>query len=98
MNRGKVDIPIVIIRDLYSKVINELKSIINSLMKEEEDPIKGIILVGGFSESNEVFESLKDEYKDIQFFRPPENGLSILKGAVMCGFQHIKIFERDCKY
>nr|XP_022303932.1 heat shock 70 kDa protein 12A-like isoform X2 [Crassostrea virginica] len=89
VNRGKVDIPIVIIRDLYSKVINELKSIINSLMKEEEDPIKGIILVGGFSESNEVFESLKDEYKDIHFFRPPENGLFILKGAVMWGFQHI---------
>nr|XP_022310182.1 heat shock 70 kDa protein 12B-like [Crassostrea virginica] len=96
MVRGKVHIPIVIIRDLYSKVIDELKRTIYSLVKE--DPISVIILVGGFSESNLIFESLKGFYKDIQILRPPESGLSILKGAVMYGFQHIQISRRDSNY
>ena len=96
MVRGKVHIPIVIIRDLYSKVIDELKRTIYSLVKE--DPISVIILVGGFSESNLIFDSLKGFYKDIQILRPPESGLSILKGAVMYGFQHIQISRRDSNY
>ncbi|XP_078320398.1 heat shock 70 kDa protein 12B-like [Crassostrea virginica] len=93
--RGKVHIPIVIIRDLYSKVINEIKRTIYSLVKE--DPISVIILVGGFSESNLIFESLKGFYQDIQILRPHESGLSILKGAVMYGFQHLQISGRDSK-
>ena len=93
--RGKVHIPIVIIRDLYSKVIDEIKRTIYSLVKEH--PISVIILVGGFSESDLVFESLKVFFKDIQFLRPHESGLSILKGAVMYGFQHRQISGRDRK-
>ncbi|XP_078320401.1 heat shock 70 kDa protein 12A-like [Crassostrea virginica] len=94
--RGKIHIPNVMIRDLYSKVIDEIKRTIYSLVKE--DPISVIILVGGFSESNLVFESLKGYYKDIQILRPHESGLSILKGAVMYGFQHLQISEMHSRY
>ena len=93
--RGKLHIPIVMIRDLYSKVIDEIKRTIYSLVKEY--PISVIILVGGFSESNLIFDSLKGFYKDIQILRPHESELSILKGAVMYGFQHLQISGRDSK-
>lgn len=94
--RGKVHIPIVMIRDLYSKVIDEIKRTIYSL--EKEDRISVIILLGGFSESDLIFESLKVFFKDIQFLRPHESGLSILKGAVMYGFHHKQISIKDSKY
>lgn len=91
--RGKVNIPMVIIRYLYLDVIDKIKDNISSLVKEHN--ISVIILVGGFSESNFIFEKLKG--LDIQILRPHESGLSILKGAVMYGFQHMQISRRESK-
>lgn len=94
--RGHLHIPIVIIREFYLKIIEEIKSTIDSLVKK--DTISVVILVGGFSESNIVYDTLKDSCQNIQILRPHESGLSILKGAVMYGFQHMQISEMHSRY
>lgn len=96
VDRGKLKIPKVIIRELYSKCVDQIKNTIYSIVKK--DHISVVILVGGFSDSNFIFESLEKLFTDIQILKPHHSGLSILKGAVMYGFQHMQISERNSKY
>lgn len=85
--RGKVQFPIKMIKDLYLKTIGEIETRVRNFLTKYPDSV--IMLVGGFSESNLIYESLKYSFKDNQILRPPESGLSISKGAVMYGCQQI---------
>jgi len=47
--------------------------------------VNTVILVGGFGESNYVYERMKKEFPDKQIKTPNEAGLVVLKGAVLFG-------------
>lgn len=66
--------------------INDINGQIGHLLGHRD--VDAVILVGGFSESKLVYKSIKEETQpSVLILNPPECGLSVLKGAVLFGFQ-----------
>ena len=96
VNRGKIEFPNKVIEGLFSGSINEITRHVGGLLAKNS--VDAIILVGGFSESELIYKSLKDTFQNIKILNPDECGLSVLKGAVMYGFQPQQIAERVSRY
>ena len=84
------------IKSLFSERIDRIKKHVGSLLTQNS--VDAIILVGGFSESKLIYKSMKDTFQNIKILNPPECGLSVLKGAVLYGFQPQQIAERVSRY
>ena len=57
-----------------------------------------ILMVGGFSESPMLRAAVEEKFQDKRIIIPQEAGLSVLKGAVLFGFNTSVIKSRVCKY
>lgn len=66
--------------------------------QEEVDNTDVILMVGGFSESPMLRAAVKEKFRDKRVIIPMESGLSVLKGAVLFGFNTTVIASRICKY
>ena len=88
VNRGTVYFPNRLIEKLFMTIINEIIGHVGDLL--DRISVDAIILVGGFSESKFVFKSMKDTFKNISILRPHESSLSVLKGALLYGFQFLE--------
>ncbi|KAK3102659.1 hypothetical protein FSP39_012955 [Pinctada imbricata] len=60
--------------------------------------LTGILLVGGFAESELVIETLRNAFPNQKFIVPSEAGLSVVKGAVLYGQDPEIITARTCRY
>ena len=60
--------------------------------------LSGILLVGGFAESEMVIETLRTAFPERKFIVPSEAGLSVVKGAVLYGHEPSIISARTCRY
>ncbi|KAF8703009.1 hypothetical protein AX14_014284, partial [Amanita brunnescens Koide BX004] len=59
-------------------IINEIRNLLNGLKK-----IQSIVLVGGFGESNWLFNILKSTFEDCVVYRPEHDGLNaVADGAI----------------
>nr|XP_022310181.1 heat shock 70 kDa protein 12B-like isoform X2 [Crassostrea virginica] len=85
VNRGKVEFPHRLIENLFMTTIQEIICHVGGLLKEIS--VDAIILVGGFSESKFVYQSMKDAFKNVLILKPHEGSLSVLKGALLYGSQ-----------
>lgn len=85
VNRGKVEFPNRLIENLFMTTIQEIICHVGGLLKEVS--VDAIILVGGFSESKFVYQSMKDAFKNIPILKPHEGSLAVLKGALLYGSQ-----------
>ncbi|XP_078320406.1 heat shock 70 kDa protein 12B-like isoform X4 [Crassostrea virginica] len=83
VNRGKVEFPNELIEKLFMKTITEIICHVGGLLKKIS--VDAIILVGGFSESKFVYQSMKDAFKNVPILKPHEGSLSVLKGALLYG-------------
>nr|XP_022309127.1 heat shock 70 kDa protein 12B-like [Crassostrea virginica]XP_022309128.1 heat shock 70 kDa protein 12B-like [Crassostrea virginica] len=93
VNRGKTEFPNEMIEGLF---LDKIKKHVGGLLTQNS--VDAIILVGGFSESKLIYKSMKDTFQNIKILNPPECGLSVLKGAVLYGFQPQQIAERVSRY
>lgn len=101
VRRGKVEFPLEMIKDLFKEPIHDVTSQINQLLVNNS--VDAIILVGGFSESQLVYKSIKEKIKkkiqpSVLILNPPDCGLSVLKGAVLFGFKPQQISKRVSRY
>ena len=67
----------------------------------QQDEVAGtdiILMVGGFSESPMLRAAVMEKFPDKRLIIPQEAGLSVLKGAVLFGFNNTVIASRICKY
>lgn len=94
--RGKIEFPHKIMEDLFLESINEITKHVRGLLDQKS--VDAIILVGGFSESKLIYKSMKESFPNIRILNPHESGLSVLRGAVLFGFQPQQIAERVSRY
>ncbi|XP_078322009.1 heat shock 70 kDa protein 12B-like isoform X2 [Crassostrea virginica] len=94
--RGKIEFPNKIMEGLFLESIHEITKHIGGLLAKNS--VDTIILVGGFSESKLIYKSMKESFPNIKILNPPECCLSVLKGAVLYGFQPQQITERVSRY
>ena len=78
------------------KIVNHIRELL------EEPNVKGtikiILMVGGFSESENFQEAIRSAFPEFRIVIPQEAGLAVLKGAVVFGHDHTTIDERIAKY
>ncbi|XP_060566338.1 heat shock 70 kDa protein 12A-like [Ruditapes philippinarum] len=87
---------------IYGVFEQSIGSIIDHLNKLFEDPevanCESILMVGGYSESPLLQESIKENFPDKKIIVPTDAGLAVLKGAVIYGHNPTLIAQRVCKY
>lgn len=83
---------------LFNPVVNMIKQEAENIMHELKGQIQDIMMVGGFSESHFVFETIKEAFPRIRIIRANEAGLAVLKGAVLYGHTPGVISSRRCAF
>lgn len=73
-------------------------SINDVLYKVGYEEIKHILLVGGFAECKLIQEAIRVAFPDKTVTVPEESGLSVLKGAVLFGYDPFSISSRITRY
>lgn len=87
IQRGRLAISPDKFRSFFKKtiegIVNHVKLILD---KPECKGVKYILMVGGFSESPLVEDEMRCNFPDRKIINPVDAGLSVLKGAVLYGF------------
>ncbi|XP_060559752.1 heat shock 70 kDa protein 12A-like [Ruditapes philippinarum] len=87
---------------IYGVFEKSIESIIHHLHKLFENPevaiCDAILMVGGYSESSLLQESIKENFSSKKIIVPTDAGLAVLKGAVIYGHNPALIAQRVCKY
>lgn len=96
---GKFRLDASIIRGWFEKPIAKMISHVKAILaKPHLKNVKHILLVGGFGESDVVYETLQNTFsKTHQIIRPPEASLAVLFGAVQFGHNPFRINPRIMK-
>ena len=97
VNRGKIEFPNEIIEGMFLEIIYKIKKHVGGLL-DQNIFVDAILLVGGFSESKLIYNSMQDSFPNITILNPPECGLSVLKGSVLYGYQPQQIAKRVSRY
>lgn len=93
----RVDISIV--KRMFQEPVDSVIEHVDNLLREPA--VKGcsaIIMVGGFSESPMLQETVKTKFPNLKIIVPEEAGLAVLKGAVIYGHRPAIISARISKY
>ena len=98
LDRDKILISHKIMKGLFENsaqtTIAHLKSV---LQESEEDKIKAILMVGGFSESPVLQDAIRAEFRHLQVIIPPAPSSVILRGSVIFGHDPLTIKQRVLK-
>ncbi|XP_060583162.1 heat shock 70 kDa protein 12B-like [Ruditapes philippinarum] len=83
----KLTVDASVIKEWFDSPIREMISHVKDILAESNmKNVKIILLVGEFSESDIVYETMRENFqKPFTIIRPPEASLAILKGAVSIG-------------
>lgn len=85
-----------LIQKWYSKVCNNIEEHVKKLLEEHE--IDNILMVGGFSESQFLQETMTKAFPNKYIVVPNEASLAVLKGAVLFGHKPSSIISRVAKF
>ncbi|KAL3878441.1 hypothetical protein ACJMK2_030791 [Sinanodonta woodiana] len=94
----KMVIDAEVMKSLFKKNINNIVEHIQDVLGEL--PVRGtniLLLVGGFSESFIVHESIRRRFSNMKVLVPFDAGLAVLKGAVIYGHKPMSIASRMCR-
>jgi hypothetical protein len=83
---------------LFNPVVDMIKQEAEKIMHELKGQIQDIMMVGGFSESDFVYETIKEAFPKIRIIRANEAGLAVVKGAVLYGHTPKFISSRKCAF
>ncbi|KAL4230258.1 hypothetical protein ACF0H5_010644 [Mactra antiquata] len=84
-----------LIKHIFEKTTGKIVGHLKQFLSKET---RTIIMVGGFSESQMLFNVIQDAFKDYKVISPPEAELSVLKGAVLYGHKCDDISIRVSPY
>ncbi|XP_060566335.1 heat shock 70 kDa protein 12A-like [Ruditapes philippinarum] len=88
-----------IIYGVFEKSIKSINDHLHKLFENPEVAIcDAILMVGGYSESPLLQESIKENFSSKKIIVPTDAGLAVLKGAVIYGHNPTLIAQRVCKY
>ena len=76
-------------------IIQCLKKILNEC---EHDNISTLLLVGGYSESDYLRDTISSSLPDIQIIKVEDGRLAVVKGAVMMALKQSTIIERRSRF
>ena len=94
----KMKIDSEIMKSFFKKPLDDLVEHIREILGEL--PVRGtstFMLVGGFSESEIVQETIKSKFPNMKVVIPHEAGLTVLKGAVIFGHAPMVVTSRMCR-
>ncbi|KAK3593606.1 hypothetical protein CHS0354_018704 [Potamilus streckersoni] len=94
----KLIIDAEVMKSLFKKNIDNIVEHIQDVLGEL--PVRGtkiLFLVGGFSESLIVQESIRRRFSNMKVIVPFDAGLAVLKGAVIYGHKPLSIASRMCR-
>lgn len=86
-------------REFFTDAVENIVENVRRLL--EENNVAGtnmILLVGGFSESQMLQHAIKTQFPDRKVIIPKDASLSVVRGAVLFGYNSSVITERICKY
>ena len=101
VRRDRMTISGDVIRQMFSEAINSIISHVKDVCRNPRiRRLNKILMVGGFSESQLIFRSVKEAFPDVKVVQPDDPGLVILKGAVIFGHMPNVISSRvvQCTY
>ena len=95
----KIRLDFQLFRSLFSACIDQIVRHIKDLVKKPAVcDTKVFLLVGGFSQSDIVYNAVKNALPNANVINPPESGLAVLKGAVIFGHSPVAVSSRIAKY
>ncbi|XP_061164251.1 uncharacterized protein LOC133173280 [Saccostrea echinata] len=83
---------------LFNPVVNKIKQETEDIIQKLKGQIEDIMMVGGFSESKFVYDTIRETFPRIKILRASEAGLAVLKGAVLFGHTPRVISSRRCAF
>lgn len=93
----RVDVSVV--QRLFQEPVDSVIEHLGNLLREPAvQGCAAIIMVGGFSESPMLQETVKTKFPNVKIIVPEEAGLAVLKGAVIYGHCPTIITARVSKY
>lgn len=98
--KGKLELKMPIIKKWFSEICNSIVSHLKELLEEQEKKqrnIDSILMVGGFSESSFLQETMKKAFPNKHIIVPNEAGLAVLRGAVLFGHDPQIVASRVAK-
>ena len=95
----KIRVDFQLFRSLFSPCTDQIVKHIKDLVKKPAIcDTKVFLLVGGFSQSDIVYNAVKSALPNATVINPPESGLAVLKGAVIFGHSPVAVSSRIAKY
>lgn len=96
---NKLRIKAAMMKQMFSTAVNNTVEHVSKLLKiKVVSGTKTILMVGGLSESKILYDSLKASFTKLDIVVPAESALTVLKGAVMYGYNPAVITERMLNY
>ena len=96
---NKIKVDFQLFRSLFSPCTDQIVKHIKDLVKKTAiRDTKVFLLVGGFSESDIVYNAVKSALPNATVINPPESGLAVIKGAVIFGHSPVAVSSRIAKY
>lgn len=96
---NKLRIKATMMKQMFSTALENIVGHVSKLLKiNAVSGAKTILMVGGLSESKIVYASLKASFSKLDIVVPVEPALTVLKGAVMFGYNPAVITERMLNY
>lgn len=87
VERGRLAISAEKFRSFFKRTIQGILTHVKTILNKREcRDVKYILMVGGFSESPLVKDELQSNFPDKKIINPVDAGLSVLKGAIIYGF------------
>ncbi|XP_052673407.1 heat shock 70 kDa protein 12A-like [Crassostrea angulata] len=86
--KGKLELKVPGIKKWFSEICDSIVSHVEELLEEQKKKqrnIESILMVGGFSESSFLQETVKTAFPNKHIIVPNQAGLAVLKGAVLFG-------------
>ena len=83
---------------IFMPSLSKLLQATNDMLAQTSSDSVDIIMVGGFSSSKVVRETVKKEFGNHRVIEPTEAALAVLKGAVHYGHNPNMVSSRICRY
>ena len=99
MTKNKLRFKASTFKALFRETCDNIAKHITKLLDNDTcSDVSAIIMVGGFSESDMLQDTIKRCFPHLKVFVPRDASLCVLKGAVMYGHNPKIIFERVIRY
>ncbi|XP_053399657.1 heat shock 70 kDa protein 12A-like [Mercenaria mercenaria] len=95
----KLRVDPAVVKGFFKPSVNSIVKHVKGLLRESTNSgVEAVLMVGGFSESPMLQETVRNHFPGLRIIIPDEAGLAVLKGAVIFGHSPATISQRVSKY